>query len=166
MDNQMKYPILVFLLCLIIFPINLDKVKPKDTGAAVNTNVSASPHFNEKLNRYKSILSDIIPEWDIDKPFFSKEVEITAYTSRIRETDSTPYITASNEIVRPGGIAISRDLLNIIGGYGTKVIIKGYGVFVVNDIMNARYTNSVDIWSGDLQLALKHGRQKGTIIWQ
>jgi 3D (Asp-Asp-Asp) domain-containing protein len=121
---------------------------------------------SDKLARYQEVFHEIIPEWDIDKPFFSKQVEITAYISRGCETDSTPYTTANNKIVHPGGIAISRDLVNIIGSYGTKVIVKGYGTFVVNDIMNERYTNSIGIWSGDLTLALKHGRKSGTVIWQ
>lgn len=118
------------------------------------------------IARYQILINNVLPTWDVQALFFSKLVEVTVYTSRPQETDNTPWTTANNTSVRPGGIAVSRDLFQELGGFGVTVILKGYGVFVVNDVMNERFTNSVDIWAGDLKAARKHGRQETTLHWQ
>jgi 3D (Asp-Asp-Asp) domain-containing protein len=46
------------------------------------------------------------------------------------------------------------------------VVLSGYGTFEVTDVMNKRFTNSVDIWCGDLEAARLHGRQEAVMIWQ
>lgn len=120
----------------------------------------------ELLRRYEMVLNLALPEWKVEEVFFSKTVEVSIYTSRVEETDKTPWTTANNTIVRPGGIAVSRDLLQEVGGFGAMVILRGYGVFMVNDVMNPRYKDTVDIWAGDLIAARKHGRQTATLHWQ
>jgi len=121
--------------------------------------------LSDRLTRAEQILSEL--DFNLDKPLYSKIVTVTSYTSRRKETDSTPYITANNGNVRPGGIAVSRDLLKLLGGFGAKVTLKKYGTFVVNDVMNKRFTNSVDIWCGELTAANLHGRREGVkMLWQ
>ena len=82
-------------------------------------------------------------------------VTVTGYSPRVRETDSTPRITASNEHVREGGVAVSHDLKK--AGWWKKFIIipcktrkearDGHcGRFWVNDTMNRRYKKRVDIF--------------------
>ena len=73
-------------------------------------------------------------------------VTVTCYNSEPDQTDSTPFTTAFNWTVRPGIIAVSHDLLE--RGYvpGSKVYVKGFGVFMVGDIMHDRFTKRVDIW--------------------
>ena len=53
-------------------------------------------------------------------------LEATAYTSSVRETDSTPHITATGARTRLGILAVSRDLLEILP-FGTKVRLKDLG---------------------------------------
>ena len=118
-----------------------------------------------ELSRDDVLIANLLKGWERSKPVFNKLVTITVYTSRTQETDSTPWTTASNKKVRPGTLAISRDLLSLIP-YGTEVVLAGYGSFVVTDTMNKRYKNAVDIWSGDLKAAQLHGRKEGTLIWQ
>lgn len=100
---------------------------------------------------------------------------VTSYRSLPEQTDSTPYITSTNEHVGSDGVAVSRDLL--CGAcrklhrrcrhpeyprklhYGDWLYIKEHGFKRVNDCMGAhtriragkRYknkpiTNQIDIW--------------------
>jgi len=97
-------------------------------------------------------------------------VTVTAYTSSIQETDSTPFTTASNKRVRKGFIAVSRDLLTLIP-LGTKVYVntglEEYdGWYKVEDVMHKRKRNWIDIWFSDLRSALEFGIRKGSLILQ
>ncbi|GGN06726.1 hypothetical protein GCM10007092_22010 [Thermus composti] len=102
-------------------------------------------------------------------------LEASAYTSSFRETDATPFITATGMRTRLGVLAVSRDLLKILP-FGTKVRLKDLGsiygrgkgqfdylfrdrIFVVADVMNARWTKKLDVWLPDRALALKFGRR-------
>ncbi|MEX2144997.1 MAG: hypothetical protein WD712_01300 [Candidatus Spechtbacterales bacterium] len=81
------------------------------------------------------------------EPTYSVErtvlIPITAYSSTTDQTDANPFITASGSHVRDGIVAAN--FLPI----GTKVKIPelyGDKVFVVEDRMNKRYWNKMDIW--------------------
>ncbi len=92
-------------------------------------------------------------------------VTATAYTSTRDQTDSTPFITASMARVRPGIIAMSRDLLKRYTpgapfDFGDQVEIIGLGVFQVEDTMNRRYSKRIDIWLPDRQDAYAWGVQE------
>lgn len=68
---------------------------------------------------------------------------ITAYSSTRDQTDSTPFITASGVRVRDGVMAA-----NFLP-FGAKVRIPtlfGDKIFTVEDRMNPRYPNRLDIW--------------------
>lgn len=88
----------------------------------------------------------------------------TAYNSFAAQTDSTPNITATGTRTRPGVIALSRDLLRVFP-YGTRVTIQDTSgrynfagrVFIVEDTMAARKTNSVDIWMPSYGEAIRFG---------
>ena len=85
---------------------------------------------------------------------------VTAYTSRPEETDSTPYITASGTYVREGVVATNDlpigTLVRIPSHFGDKI-------FRVEDRMNAKYTNELDIWFSDLGDAREFGKKFITI---
>lgn len=79
---------------------------------------------------------------------------ITAYTARTEETDDSPTITASNQIVREGIIA------NNCLPFGAKVKIDGRE-YEVQDRMNKRYDcNHYDIYFEDLDEAKIWGVKK------
>ena len=96
----------------------------------------------------------------------------TAYTSSVRETDRTPHITATGARTRIGIIAVSRDLLRTLP-YGSKVRLEHLGtarggrgqfnylfldtVFVVEDTMNPRKRNRIDVWLPDRSTAFRFG---------
>ena len=90
-----------------------------------------------------------------DNPY--ETVTLTTYSPTIQECDSTPHITASGFKINPKNpkkhriIAISRDLKKKLP-FGTVVKITGAGKFngdyVVEDIMNKRYKNHIDLLIG------------------
>lgn len=91
----------------------------------------------------------------------------TAYNSLASQTDSTPHITATGTRTRPGVIALSRDLLKVFP-YGTRVRIQDLTgrynfsnrIFIVEDTMNKRKRNSVDIWMYRYRDAIQFGARK------
>jgi len=97
-------------------------------------------------------------------------VTATAYSSHRGQTDSTPFLAAWNNRLRPGMkiIAVSRDMLTKYGmRNGTKVRIGGLpGYYIVRDKMNKRYKKRIDIYTGvDRRRALRWGRRSVVIYW-
>ena len=89
------------------------------------------------------------------------DVWVTAYSSSPDETDSTPNITASNKAPHDGVLAANFLPL------GSKVKIPslfGDKIFTVEDRMNKRKKNFVDIWMPTKQDALKFGIAKADIV--
>ncbi|MBI9085474.1 MAG: 3D domain-containing protein [Desulfobacterales bacterium] len=91
------------------------------------------------------------------------EVTITAYTPSVDETDSDPMITASMKRVRPGSIAVSRDLFKAGWVFGKKVYIQGEGVFVILDLMHDRWEKRIDIVLFSKKDARKFGIKRDII---
>lgn len=86
--------------------------------------------------------------------FETHEVWVTAYSSTLEETDSTPFTTAMNSDVRDGIVAA-----NFLP-FGTKLQIPehfGDKVFTVEDRMHRRKTNFVDIWMPTTEEAKQFG---------
>jgi len=87
----------------------------------------------------------------------------TAYTNRVQECNQDNSHTATLEKPIAGWTcAVSRDLIHWLGG---RIYIKGIGVRRVNDLMNARFKKSIDIFYGSLKDAKKFGKQKQIIIY-
>lgn len=87
---------------------------------------------------------------------------VTTYTSRVGETDSTPFETAMGTYTRPG-VAASNVL-----PFGTKFKIPaifGEQVFTIEDRMNSRYNGKkiVDIWLADYDKADAFGKQYANV---
>ena len=82
------------------------------------------------------------------------KVTVTMYQPESRQTDSSPYITASGfKLDRKNPkkdrvIAVSRDLMQKLD-FGDTVILEGIGEwdgeYVVHDLMNKRFKNRIDI---------------------
>lgn len=81
-------------------------------------------------------------------------VTATVYNADPAQTDDTPFITASGEIIdstNPIGhrwIAVSRDLEKHGFVFGAKVCVEGAGdldgIWTVQDRMNKRWKNRID----------------------
>lgn len=100
-------------------------------------------------------------------------LKATAYTSSARETDNTPFITATGARTRMGIVAVSRDMLRELP-YGSKVMLEDLGtpsgkgkgrfnylfkdrVFVVEDTMHPRKREQLDVWLPDRSTAIRFG---------
>lgn len=85
--------------------------------------------------------------------------EMSAYTSRIAETDSSPCVGADNtNICEFSGCAVATNDYP----FGTKIEIENLGICVVKDVMAKRYTGTgnMDVYFGmDLKGAKKFGRK-------
>ena len=84
-------------------------------------------------------------------------VSSTAYAPSPYQTDATPCITAAGTRVRPGTVAA-----NFLP-FGTLLQI-GDDVYIVEDRMNPRYPNSVDIFFPSTSEALEFGSKKLDIV--
>lgn len=89
---------------------------------------------------------------------------LTAYTSEVAQTDSSPCITANGfNVCRHGQEdTIAANFLK----FGTKVRIPelfGDRIFVVRDRMNRRHAERVDVWMKQKPDALKFGVRKARI---
>ncbi|GAA4016550.1 hypothetical protein GCM10022631_31190 [Deinococcus rubellus] len=98
----------------------------------------------------------------------SRVVRATAYSSDVGQTDSSPFITATGTRVRPGVIALSRDLLRVFP-YGSRVTLRDSAgllsgrTFIVEDTMNVRLSNTIDIWMGSRGQAIQWGARSVSI---
>ncbi|AMD93434.1 3D domain-containing protein [Desulfomicrobium orale] len=92
-----------------------------------------------------------------------KEVTLTAYSPTMRECGPDPTTTASMVKVRPGIIAVSRDLFDQGWVFGKKVYIKGHGVYEIADLMSKRYTDRMDIFFPETEDARQFGIKQVTV---
>jgi 3D (Asp-Asp-Asp) domain-containing protein len=110
------------------------------------------------LNDSVQALSDVI--FAVPQPE-THSVTLTAYSSSEDETDNTPFITASGKHTREGIVAA-----NFLP-FGTRIQIPalfGDKIFIVEDRMHPRKTNSVDIWMSSKKKALRFGIREAEIV--
>ncbi len=89
-----------------------------------------------------------------DLPYYTTYITATAYTSRIEETDGSPFIAAWGDHVFWGMLASNAF------PRGTKIQIPEYfgdKMFSVLDTMNSRYYHHLDIWMPELDDAKAWG---------
>lgn len=134
------------------------------TVSSQNSALQATLHdlFSERV-QLRSLLLDAGYQVETPRELHIK-VAATGYSSSPLETDTTPYITASNTPTRPGIIALSRDLLqpytpNAPFAFGDRVWLDGVGEFIVEDSMNGRWERSADIWFPSRRQAIHFGRR-------
>jgi 3D (Asp-Asp-Asp) domain-containing protein len=89
-------------------------------------------------------------------------ISVTAYT--LKECYHNKGKTASGETVRPGILAVSRDLERKGFKMGTKVFISDLGVFVIKDRTHRRNRGNLDIYMSSHKRAMKFGRQKYSLV--
>ena len=92
-------------------------------------------------------------------------VKATAYNALASQTDSTPEICAWGDRIRPGIIAVSRDLEGLGLTRGQEVHIEGYGKMIVLDRMHKRKRNQIDIFMEKYEDAIEFGVQELVIRW-
>lgn len=151
-----KRMIYVWLFVLIfdffLFPI------PVLAERQQNTELRAEVMSSKDIREYhKKELGSLPPSDDVDVSY-SGHFVVTAYTSEVAQTDSTPCITANGFNVCEHGIedTVATNYLP----FGTRIKIPelfGERVFIVRDRMNARYYRKFDVWMKDKQDAIDFG---------
>lgn len=149
---------LLLIACVLKMGAQHDQIADRDTAVL---------SLLAEIERDDSIFLLVFgTDWDRSRPVLSAAVEVTCYTSEVRQTDSTPYHTADGSTVRVGIIAVSRDMLAELGlKYGQRVALAGYGIFEIRDTMNSRWRRRVDIWLPDKRAAQLHGVKATTLLW-
>ncbi len=119
-------------------------------------------------DQYDNIIKDVGPSYNLPKINYRARKEVmavvTAYNPVPAQTDSTPCLTAN-------GTEICTEHKNIIAAnwlpFGTKVQIPDYfgdKIFEVQDRMNERYSDRIDVLMYDLTEAKRFGKRKLRII--
>ncbi len=100
-----------------------------------------------------------VPQETIPSDLFT----VSAYSPHKNQTDNTPFETATMEKPKAGWTcAVSQDLISWLGG---RIYIKGIGVRRVNDLMNKRYTKSIDIFMEKKKNAKAFGRKEYIVVF-
>jgi 3D (Asp-Asp-Asp) domain-containing protein len=132
---------------------------------ALDTQAQAIDTQSQTIERLEGILSYALGQDYSGQPFKTRTVHATAYTARAQECNSQPWVTASGTPSRVGVIAVSRDIEQIGIKLGDLVIIKGMGLFRVEDRMNKRWTNRIDILHANLEAARRFAKREVEIMW-
>ena len=163
--------IAISIFCSFMFPHQSMAISTNIDNSDILTDQSEEPSPS-KLNEYSinDLSDDNIENLDSSSPSFPvvKErqaikkmiVSASAYNSEVAQTDSSPCITANGFDLCEHN---EEDVIatNILP-FGTKVKIPSIDpsrVFTVEDRMNARYQNHIDIWMRDKNDAIKFGRK-------
>lgn len=121
--------------------------------------VMAVSHYNT-VHKYETKIAELNAE--ILKSKDQGMMTVTAYTVSKSECDSTPNQTATMSKPVPGQtIAVSRDKTHMLG---RKVYIQNVGVYYVNDLMNQRFRNSIDICIGSKEEAQRFGVKQRKVV--
>ena len=91
---------------------------------------------------------------------------VTAYTPSPRENlgRGRKVATALGTPVRPGIVAVSRDLLRSGWEFGDRIHIEGLGVFTIEDTMHQRFRRTIDVAVADLDAARRIGFKRGIAV--
>ena len=91
---------------------------------------------------------------------------VTAYTPDPRENGGrgTKSGTAIGTRIRPGIVAVSRDLLRQGWGFGDKVHIEGLGIFTIEDTMHQRHRRTIDVAVPNTAAAEKIGKRRAIVV--
>ena len=90
--------------------------------------------------------------------YYIKTATITGYSSTEDQTDSTPFLTASQKQVKKGIIACPREI-----PFGSKVEIEGKA-YICEDRMSKKFNDRFDIWFESTEEALEWGRQTKMVV--
>jgi len=124
-------------------PENVDVVLADDGGALLNQSPVVTPETSISPDARRVVTATV-----------------TAYSSDVQQTDSTPFITAAGTDVHTGVVAAN--WLPI----GTKIRIPkifGEQEFIVEDRMHNRHDDKIDVWFPTRAEAVQFGVRKTQI---
>jgi 3D (Asp-Asp-Asp) domain-containing protein len=98
---------------------------------------------------------------------FIATATLTAYQPVAKQTDDSPTWTSEGDRTTKHGVAVSQDMLR--DGrvhYGDIILIEGYGMRVVNDCMNKRHKNRIDILVFTHREEQRIGTRPNVKVWR
>ena len=146
MKNENKLLLIIIILLISITYLIYKNLNFEEKRYKLETSLSLQEKFN----------NDLINKININRinTYF---LTLTAYTLTKEECNKDLKNTAIMQKPIAGyTCAVSQDLLKLLG---RKIYIKGFGVFYVNDLMNKRFKNSIDILVGNKKTAFNIGKQ-------
>jgi len=144
MNKRIGCVILIFLIVLEAYILNFLLGMVDET----NNTKNSIENLNNRVSRIERSL--IKPEQKIT-------VTLTGYTLTKEECNNDLENTAAMMEPLPGyTCAVSVDLRHLLG---KKIYIYGYGVWYVSDLLNKRYSKSVDLLVWEKKTAWKIGRR-------
>jgi 3D (Asp-Asp-Asp) domain-containing protein len=115
----------------------------------VNASPDAAPDYNS------------LPTADAKKPKRTMWVTVTAYSSAIDQCDADPCVTASGlNVCRHNQEDVVAANFLPFGAVVKMPEIFGNRIFTVQDRMNARYTERIDVWFRSREAAREFGVQR------
>lgn len=154
--QKLQFTVLIVLIFALVFPFQIAAASIDEPIILPNlVIVSAEDEIN--LSDANMTISLSVPRREY-KVIRTYHVDMTAYSSTIDQTDSTPCITAN------GFDLCKHNQEDVIAAnflpFGTKVRFPelfGDRVFTVQDRMNARYYYRADVWMRTREAAIKFG---------
>lgn len=167
---------LVVIILVITTGYSKLKVEVLNVKLDLSDTLSKNYYLKADIDRLERIVSDVFnTEFTKETTVYSKTVTATAYTAREQECNSEPWITASGRPSRVGAIAVSRDLQALGIRKGDLVVIKGMGLFKVEDLTGREkhkntsqpvpIVNTIDILHAHVKAAEIFGTGSVEIIW-
>ena len=158
---RIPYIVLIALLALtstVFFDITTSKASVSSSSTATAQVVRVElfpPQSSEELTFWQKIGRFLGARPTIQRPTpgTTLTVKASGYAPSPYQTDSTPCITAAGTRVRRGTIAT-----NFLP-MGTLVKINGH-TYIVEDRMNPKYNQAIDIFFPSTSEALEFGRQE------
>jgi 3D (Asp-Asp-Asp) domain-containing protein len=126
----------------------------------------------DSIGAVQGDLYNITQQASLQKIVDVKKLTVTAYTPRPGETDSDPFVTASMQRVKPGGIAVSPNLFRDGWVFGKKVYLEIRvngkkssfgGIYTIMDLTSEKLTDHIDIFVFEKNVAFEIGRNNGVI---
>lgn len=119
--------------------------------------------FGDVLGAVSGLTSTVDNLQRVGRIKATKRLVVTAYSPEIRQTDSDPWINAAVKRVRPGTIAVSRDLFQAGWVFGKYVYVEGIGILRIEDLMHSRWTDRADIFYLRTRDAKRFGKRELTV---
>ncbi|MFH1112032.1 MAG: hypothetical protein V1712_03095 [Patescibacteria group bacterium] len=159
-NKKLEQIIRKMLIIAAILTLALEWTFPQHSASAASINGSlVNTSLIEDVS-LPQVPAQNFPENNLRSARYSVKIVVTAYSSTIDQTDDTPFITASGEVVHDG--IVGANWLPL----GAQIRIPEYfgdKVFVVEDRMNERFSRRVDIWMLTREQAEAWGLQYLTV---
>ncbi len=125
----------------------------------------AGKKVSNKLIRETVVKPAVSQEYTVGEATFNGEylkkftMLATAYSPRVSETDTNPWVTATGMRSSIGVIAVDPKVIPL----GSLLYVKGYGYAVAGDTGGAIKDNRIDVFFYSTEDALKWGRRTVTV---